>query len=196
MTIQTSKCVPDIHSGILTTTTRLVNPPGPICVLPQTRQAAQASRLKLSQKNRLAENEAYLKNQNVKAFLVMIGKSEGGDYHAKYGWHPGSAEWTFTDESTQPGFGYKNKSTASGLYQINKACWMEHGVKAQGLSDFSPYTQDLIAVETLRYRKAMPDVLSGNLKAAIDILKPNEWVSFQVHSFNDLNDWYTTAGGK
>jgi muramidase (phage lysozyme) len=55
------------------------------------------------------------------------------------------------------------------LYQINKACWTEHGVKAQGLTDFSPVTQDLIAVETIRYRKALPDVLAGNLKSAIDL---------------------------
>lgn len=49
-------------------------------------------RVKKAQLARLAENVAYLDNDNVKAFLFMIGKAEGGDYHAKYGWHPGSAE--------------------------------------------------------------------------------------------------------
>lgn len=158
--------------------------------------SAKIIRIKKAQLARLAENEAYLANSNVKAFLFMIGQAEGGDYHAKYGWHPGNKEWTFSDESTHPGFGYKNMSTAAGLYQINKACWTEHGIKAQDLTDFSPHTQDLIAVETIRYRKAMPDVLTGNLQAAIVLLKSNEWVSFQVRPFSQLEAWYTSAGGK
>lgn len=162
---------------------------------PKESAEAKEVRLRLKLSQRIEENRAYLKNANVKAFLVMIGQSEGGDYHAKYGWYPGNTEWTFTDESTHPGFGYKHKSTASGLYQINKACWQEHGVKAQGLTDFSPATQDLIAVETLRYRKAMDDVVAGNLASAIDKLKVNEWVSFQVHSYEALKDWYVKAGG-
>ena len=149
----------------------------------------------MAQQKRVEENREHLKNANVKAFLAMIGKSEGGDYHAKYGWFPGNKELTFSDESTHPGFGYKKLSSASGLYQINKACWQEHGVKAQGLNDFSPATQDLIAVQAIRYRKAIDDVVAGNLKDAIDKLKKNEWVSFQVHPYENLKSWYVLAGG-
>ncbi|WP_374258126.1 paar repeat-containing protein [Aquabacterium sp.] len=162
---------------------------------PKESAEAKVIRVQMAQQKRVEENREYLKNANVKAFLAMIGKSEGGDYHAKYGWHPGSTERSFTDESTHPGFGYKGLSSASGLYQINKACWQEHGVKAQGLSDFSPATQDLIAVQAIRYRKTIDDVVAGNLKEAIGKLKKNEWVSFQVHSYEDLERWYTQAGG-
>jgi hypothetical protein len=136
---------------------------------PQEDSETKEIRLSLKFKRRIEENSKYLGDRNVKAFLVMSGKSEGGHYHAKYGGRPDRPELVFSDESTHLGFGYRNQSTASGLYQINKACWTEHGVKAQGLTDFSPVTQDLIAVETIRYRKALPDVLAGNLKSAIDL---------------------------
>ena len=143
---------------------------------------------------RKAENEEFLKNANVKAFLFMIGKSEGGDYHALYGWHH-TTKWTFTDESTHPGAGKDGKTTAAGLYQINRACWTEMGQKAQGLTDFSPHTQDLIAVQNIRAHKAIDSIVEGDIKTAINLLKANQWVSFQVHSHGVLEGWYKTAGG-
>ena len=144
---------------------------------------------------RRAQNEEYLKNPNVKAFLYMIGKSEGGDYHAKYGWTPGDTRWVFTDESTHPGAGEGGHTTAAGLYQINKAAWTEHGIKAMGLDDFSPHTQDLIAVEDLRVHNVLNPIIAGDIKPAIDKLKPHEWVSFQVHGFATLNAWFVEGGG-
>ena len=157
--------------------------------------AAKQVRIASRQKTRLDENEEYLKNTNVKAFLYAIGKSEGGDYHAKYGWNPGNTKWTFTDESTHPGPGKDGHTTAAGLYQINKTAWIEHGKKAMGLDDFSPHTQDLIAVEGIRFRHAIDSVVAGDIKPAIDKLKPNEWVSFQVHDFATLKDWFVAGGG-
>jgi hypothetical protein len=44
--------------------------------------------VQMAQQKRVEENRECLKNANVKAFLAMIGKSEGGDYHAKYGSSP------------------------------------------------------------------------------------------------------------
>ncbi|MDY7576738.1 paar repeat-containing protein [Herbaspirillum sp. RTI4] len=143
---------------------------------------------------RKAENEEYLKNVNVKAFLSMIGIAEGGDYHALFGWHH-TSKWTFTNESTHPGAGKDGKTTAAGLYQINRACWLEMGQKAQGLTDFSPHTQDLIAVQNIRAYKALKPIIDGDIKTAINLLKANQWVSFQVHPYSDLESWYKAAGG-
>ncbi|MEF9674186.1 hypothetical protein QNM99_27055 [Pseudomonas sp. PCH446] len=42
--------------------------------------------LPAKQQRRRAENEEYLKNKNVKAFLDTLAKIEGGDYHAKFGY--------------------------------------------------------------------------------------------------------------
>jgi muramidase (phage lysozyme) len=162
---------------------------------PKESAEAKEVRIQLKLTKRLEENKEYLKNANVKAFLAMIGKSEGGDYHAKYGWRPGSSKWTFTDESTHPGPGSDGVTTASGLYQINNVCWREHGIKSQGLKDFSPATQDLIAVDNIRAHNALQPIIDGDVKTAIGILKPNQWTSFQVHSYDDLVNWYKEAGG-
>jgi len=144
---------------------------------------------------RREQNEEYLKNGNVKAFLAMIGIAEGGDYHAKFGWVRGKPDWTFTDESTHPGAGKDGKTTAAGLYQINVVCWTEHGKKLQGLTDFSPHTQELIAVDNIRSNKVIQNVVDGDIKTAIDKLRPHQWTSFQVHKFEQLERWYKEAGG-
>ncbi|WP_434707399.1 hypothetical protein J3P75_15980 [Pseudomonas sp. R1-1] len=119
---------------------------------------------------RRAENEEYLKDTNVKAFLAAIAKAEGGDYHAKYGygWAKGfqTGKWTFTDESTHPGAGFGGSTTASGLYQITIATWREYGGK-MGLTDFSPHTQDLIAVDMLRTLGVIDKIKAGDIPAAM-----------------------------
>ncbi|MET3133638.1 muramidase (phage lysozyme) [Oxalobacteraceae bacterium GrIS 1.11] len=147
-------------------------------------------------KIRREENEEYLKNENVKAFLAMTGKSEGGDYHAKFGWLKNKPDWVFTDESTHPGAGNGGKTTAAGLYQINNACWTEHGIKSQGLSDFSPHTQDMISVDNLRAYHSIQFIIDGDIKSAINKLKENQWTSFKTHKYEVLEGWYEEAGGK
>lgn len=119
------------------------------------------------QKIRREENEEYLKNSNVKAFLQTIGWAEGGNYHARFGYGWAKGEWTFTDESTHPGPGADKKTTAAGMYQITVSNWRENGIKKMGLSDFSPHTQDLIAVEGLRQSHAIESVKSGDIGTAI-----------------------------
>jgi len=122
------------------------------------------------QKIRRQENEEYLKNSNVKAFLGTISWAEGGkNYHAQfgYGWAKGGP-WEFKDESTHPGAGYKGV-TAAGLYQITYDTWQDHGIKSMGLTDFSPHTQDLITVDILRLPriKAIDALLKNDIKAAV-----------------------------
>jgi len=182
-------------------TKTITSPSGKILHLVTTRQTTMESDTSVKvikvnrQKLRRDENQEYLKNPNVKAFLDMTGKSEGGDYHALFGWFPGNKEWVFTDESTHPGAGKGGKTTASGLYQINKACWTEHGIKTQGLSDFSPHTQDLIAIDNIRTHNSLQPIMNGNIKVAIDALKENQWTSFNAHPYNALLEWYKAAGG-
>lgn len=162
---------------------------------PKESAEAKEVRINLRQTKRLEENQESLKNANVKAFLAMIAKSEGGDYHAKFGWRPGSSKWTFTDEATHPGAGVDGVTTAAGLYQINLACWREHGIKSQGLKDFSPVTQDLIAIDNLRAHGALEPIVAGDIKTPIAKLKANQWTSFPVHPFENLEKWYRAAGG-
>jgi muramidase (phage lysozyme) len=117
---------------------------------------------------RLAENKEYLKNANVKAFIGAIATAEGGDYNLKFGGVKGKKndKWKFSDFSTHPGPGSDGKTTAAGMYQINRDTWKEMGGK-MGLTDFSPETQDLIAVEILRTIGVLDDIIAGNIEPAL-----------------------------
>jgi len=119
---------------------------------------------------RREQNEQYLKNANVKAFLQMITWAEGGGYDFKYGAVAGRKNdpWRFTDFSTHPGKGSDHKTTAAGAYQITIDTWKDHGIKVMGLSDFSPGTQDLIAVNILRRLKALDALIDGNFSGAMN----------------------------
>lgn len=118
---------------------------------------------------RLAENQEYLKNANVKAFLDTISEAKGGDYDLRYGGIKGKKndKWHIADFSLPPQPGYDGKTTASGRYQINLQNWTENGKKKMGLNDFSPNSQDLIAVEGLRQKNALDSVIEGNMETAI-----------------------------
>jgi muramidase (phage lysozyme) len=126
-------------------------------------------RIKLSKESRLAENREYLKNQNMLAFLKAIAEAEGGGYDFKYGAVKGKRNdrWRFTDYSTHPGAGQGGKTTAAGMYQENIDTWREMGGN-MGLSDFTPETQDLIAVEILRVIKVAESIKSGDINTALD----------------------------
>ncbi|NWK78083.1 paar repeat-containing protein [Aquitalea sp. LB_tupeE] len=110
-----------------------------------------------------------MKNVNIKAFLGMIVWAEGGGYDFMYGAIKGKKndKWRFTDYSTHPGPGRDHHTTAAGAYQITKGTWEDHGIKMMGLSDFSPHTQDLIAVDVLRRMKATDALVNSNFLGAM-----------------------------
>lgn len=117
---------------------------------------------------RLAENKEFLKNSNVKAFIAAIAMAEGGDYNLKFGGVKGKKhdKWQFSDFSTHPGPGIDGKTTAAGMYQINRDTWKEMGAK-MGLGDFTPETQNLLAVEILRTLGVIGDIISGDIAVAL-----------------------------
>ena len=117
---------------------------------------------------RRAANAAYLSHPNVAAFLKAIAEAEGGAYDFKYGALKGRANdrWRFTDTSTHPGPGIDGKTTAAGMYQITRPTWQHHGGKL-GLRDFSPRTQDLIAVEILRSLGVIEQIKAGEIAAVM-----------------------------
>ena len=138
----------------------------------KTTRASDTAQKKISidaQAVRKAQNEEYLKQPNVQAFLDTISQAEGGDYDLKYGGIKGNKNdpWRITDYSTHPGPGYDGHTTAAGRYQINRDNWMENGVRKMGLTDFSPHTQDLIAVEGLRQQKTIDSVVAGDMRPSI-----------------------------
>jgi len=120
------------------------------------------------------ENKELLKNPKIRAMLDVIGTAEGATYNTRVG---GA---TFDDLSKKPGKStyipsIKQNSTAEGRYQFLNSTW--GGVaKDLGISDFSPESQDIAAIELIKRRGALNDILTDNFDNAIYKLSP-EWAS-------------------
>lgn len=130
------------------------------------------------------ELAGYLANPNVQKMLRVIGQAEGtvnskyaDPYRVGFGGraidsldaHPNIlADFTQTD-------GTKNKTSAAGAYQFLKSTWDEEANEL-GLKDFSPRSQDIAAINRLRKRGALDDVLNGRMDVAVSKLG-NEWAS-------------------
>lgn len=135
---------------------------------PKESNEAKIIRIAQAKKTRLEENELLLVDQNVSAFIKAIAEAEGGGYDFKYGAVKGKRNdpWRFKDFSTHPGPGFGGRTTAAGMYQITIDTWREHGGK-MGLTDFSPKTQDLIAVEMLRSIGVIEKIKAGDVAGAM-----------------------------
>jgi muramidase (phage lysozyme) len=135
----------------------------------QQDSSAKLLKIKLNKEDRLAENRQHLEDPNIRAFLKAIADAEGGDYDFRYGAVKGKKNdrWRFTDFSTHPGAGQGGITTAAGMYQINKVTWQDHGERRMGLIDFSPETQDLIAVSMLRGLGVIEQIKAGDIEAGV-----------------------------
>jgi muramidase (phage lysozyme) len=157
----------------------------------------------------LAANASHLEHPNVAAFLKAIAAAEGGGYDFKYGAlkdRPND-RWRFTDTSTHPGPGIDGKSTAAGMYQITRPTWQHHGGKL-GLADFSPRTQDLIAVEILRSLGVIDEIRDGRIGAAMPRVatiwaalpkgagQANHYPAQRYMTFEHFLSAYRRAGGE
>lgn len=146
---------------------------------------------------------------NRTAFLSMIGQSEVGasligetdsGYNVLVGSTPGNP-LTFSDYSTHPNIlNQQYDSTAAGLYQINHPTWLTL-CKQTGLSDFSPATQDAMAIQLITNKGALADVDAGNFQSAVQKCGP-VWASLGFNSYgqntnpiSSLQAWFQAAGG-
>lgn len=106
-------------------------------------------------------------SDNTRRFLDFLAKAEGADYNVITG------GGRFDDFSRHPGVvGMVTKqgpSTAAGRYQITRTTYNDVAPKL-GITDFSPESQDRIAIELIRRGGALQDVESGNFGAAINKL--------------------------
>ena len=91
-------------------------------------------------------------------------------------------------------------SNAAGRYQQMLRDWPHY--KAQlGLKDFSPESQDRLAIQHIKECKALPDVLAGRVVDAIGKCR-NIWASLpgagygqREHKLENLLAIYESAGG-
>ncbi|MGK8174468.1 glycoside hydrolase family 24 protein [Aeromonas dhakensis] len=92
------------------------------------------------------------------------------------------------------------KSTAAGRYQNLSKHWA-HYRDLLGLPDFGPESQDAWAIQLIRERKALDDVLKGRIREAIAKCA-NIWASLpgagygqREHQLADLLAKFTEFGG-
>ena len=147
-------------------------------------------------------------NPNRKAFLDMIAHSEGtstckATRHDGYDVIVGGTVFAdFSDHPRQliqvrPGL----KSTAAGRYQLLARYWDAYK-KQLGLADFSPASQDAVAIQQIKEQKALGDVDAGRFQAAVTKCA-NIWASLpgagygqHENSLGSLLEAYQDAGGK
>ena len=139
--------------------------------------------------------------KNLKAFLIMIRYAEGTT--GKDGYRKLFGGGLFNDYARHPNTRvtrYGITSTAAGAYQILFRTWQEVQAKLS-LVDFSPRSQDRAAIELIRRRKALDDVLAGRFSEAI-LKCRKEWASLPGAGYNQnektataLAAVYKIAGG-
>ncbi len=146
---------------------------------------------------------------NVVAFLGMLAWSEGTDngkqptkdhgYDVIVG---GQLFNGYRDHPRVPVYLPKLKieSTAAGRYQLLRR-YYEAYKKTLGLKDFTPLSQDLIALQQIRERRALPLIQAGKIPEAIKAVG-NIWASLPCagygqheHKLSDLLAMYRKAGG-
>lgn len=92
------------------------------------------------------------------------------------------------------------KSTAAGAYQVLEK-YFDAYKEQLGLLDFSPASQDAIALQQIKERGAIPDIDAGNIAAAISRVS-NIWASLPGACYGqpenqaqDLIKYYISSGG-
>lgn len=147
--------------------------------------------------------------ENVCAFLDLIAWSEGTDngrqptkdagYDVLVG---GGLFRGYNDHPRQlislPRLGIK--STAAGRYQLLARYWDAYR-KQLSLCDFSPLSQDRVALQQIRERRALDDIKAGRIADAIAKCR-NIWASLpdagygqHEHKLDDLLARFEAAGG-
>ena len=121
-------------------------------------------------------------NNQRKAFLDMLAWSEGTDNGRQktrnHGYDVIVGGELFTDYSDHP----RKLVTLKPKTQINRrrmppaACWWDAYRKQFGLKDFSPKSQDAVALQQIKERGALPMIDRGDIRQAIDRCS-NIWVN-------------------
>lgn len=147
-------------------------------------------------------------NPQRKAFLDMLAWSEGTDKPGQptknHGYDVIVGGALFSDYSDHPRklvtLKPKLKSTAAGRYQLLSRWWDAYR-KQLGLKDFSPASQDAVALQQIKERRALELIDAGDIRQAIDRCS-NIWASLPgagygqfEHKADNLIAKFKEAGG-
>lgn len=142
---------------------------------------------------------------NMAAFLDMIAHAEGTQGRGDDGYNKlVNPAGFFNDYRTHPNVLVQVnptlKSTAAGRYQFLSRHW-DHYRDQLGLPDFGPESQDSWAIQLIRERNALADVVNGRIPQAITKCA-NIWASLpgagygqREHKLAALQAKFTEFGG-
>lgn len=145
---------------------------------------------------------------NEKAFLDMIAYSEGTDNGKQptkdHGYDVLVGGGNFDSYADHPRELVTLRgglaSTAAGRYQLLSR-YFDAYKKQLGLKDFSPASQDAIALQQIKECGALPDINAGNFDAAVHKCAhiwaslPSAGYGQHENSLASLETAYTNAGG-
>jgi len=145
-------------------------------------------------------------HKNRKAFLQMLAFSEGTFNLGDNGYNVVVGGTLFDDYSDHPRKKvyfpkYKIYSTAAGRYQL-LARYYDAYKQMLKLKDFSPESQDIIALQQIKERRALEDIDAGRFDSAVYKVK-NIWASLpgagygqREEDLDTLRTIYLQAGGE
>ena len=123
---------------------------------------------------------AYPIDAKTQKFLDFIGNAEGADYNTIVG---GGKFNSYAQHPNVVGLRTaEGPSTAAGKYQILNSTYKDVAPKI-GVNDFSPESQDRIALELIKRAGALEDVQSGNYQNAIKKLG-GTWASLPSSQYS------------
>lgn len=143
--------------------------------------------------------------QNEKAFLTMLATSEGTEHIGKErGYNVLVGGTLFKGYADHPRvkirLNSKLSSTAAGRYQILERVFDAYKIKLR-LPDFSPASQDAIAMQLIRECRALDLINKGRIRDAINACS-SRWASLpgagygqRENSLTGLIRAYQQAGG-
>jgi muramidase (phage lysozyme) len=142
---------------------------------------------------------------NLKAFLDMLASSEGTKGRGDDGYNVIVGGELFKSYADHPRklvhLNAHLESTAAGRYQLLARYFDAYKAQLK-LTDFSPVSQDTIAVQQIAERKALPDIEAGRIETAIYKCS-NIWASLpgnnygqHQNSISKLLAYYKAAGGQ
>lgn len=150
--------------------------------------------------------------KNEQAFLDMIAYSEIGEkllqisdngYNVIVGSTP-SKPILMTSYKDHPRklikLSDKLSSTAAGRYQLLSRYWDYYKTFLQ-LKDYSPASQDSVALQQIKERRAIDDIKAGRFEEAVNKVSniwaslPNSQYGQHTNDMSDLKTAYVEAGG-
>lgn len=137
------------------------------------------------------------------------GTNSGEGYRALFGWRPGNGKvfnsfaahprqfFTYTDLA-----GKTIRTSAAGAYQITATTTDALNAKYPGqFPDFSPETQDAMALTLMEERGALPDIDAGRLDAAVNKIRkiwaslPGSGSNQPERGFDQIAAAFVQSGG-